>query len=117
MVSPWLGNSTTHGSQLRLVDVVQLDIFNINDETPIQIKSLANGTMYGDMTAIVETDTTSKTCYSPDVSWDMFIQSKPQWVETLLQDVHFFLNNGYSSLWEIVQELEEYELSLAVSDG
>jgi hypothetical protein len=56
---------------------VPLDRFNISDVTPIQIKSLANGTIYGDMTAIVETDTTSKTCYSPDVSRDMFIQSQP----------------------------------------
>jgi hypothetical protein len=42
--------------------------------TPIQIKSLANGTIYGDMTAIVDTDTTSKTFYGPDVSWDKSIQ-------------------------------------------
>jgi hypothetical protein len=107
---------TSHGSQLRLLDAVPLNRFNISDGTPIQIKSLANGTIYGDMTAIVETDTTAKTCYGPDISWDMFIQSQPQWVETLLQDVHFFSDDGYSNLWEIVHELEEHGCLLAVSD-
>jgi hypothetical protein len=44
---------TRHGSQLQLADAVPLDRFNISDGTPIQIKSLANGTFYGDMTSIV----------------------------------------------------------------
>jgi hypothetical protein len=99
------------------VDTVPLDRFNVSDGTPIQIKSLANETIYGDMTAIVETDTTSKTSYGPDVSWDKFIQSQPQWVESLLQDDHFFLDEWYSNLWEIVHELEEHGYLLAVSDG
>jgi hypothetical protein len=51
---------------------------------------LANGTIYGDMTSIVETDTTSKTIYGPDIPWDKFIQSQSQWVESLLQDVQIF---------------------------
>jgi hypothetical protein len=56
-----------------------LDRFNISDGTPIQIRSLANGSIYGDMTAIVNTDTTTTTTfYGPDVSWDKFIQSQPQ---------------------------------------
>jgi hypothetical protein len=38
-------------------------------------------------------------------------------VESLLQDVHFFLDDGYSNLWEIVQELEKHGYLLAVSDG
>jgi hypothetical protein len=38
-------------------------------------------------------------------------------VETLLQDVHFFSDDGYSNLWEIVHELEEHGHLLAVSDG
>jgi hypothetical protein len=88
----------------------------LSDGTPIQIKSLANGTIYGDMTSIVETDTTSKTFYGPDVSWDKFFQSQSQWVVTLLQDVHFFSDDGYLNLWEIVHELEEYGYLLAVSD-
>jgi hypothetical protein len=108
---------TRHGSQLRLVDAVPLDRFNLSDETPIQIKSLANGTMYGDMTSIVGTDMTAKTFYSPDVSWDKFIQSQPHWGKSLLQDVHFFSDDGYSNLWEIVHELEEYGFLSAVSDG
>jgi hypothetical protein len=108
---------TSHGSQLRLVETVPLDRFNLSDGTPIQIKSLANGTIYGNMTSIVKTDTKSKTCYGPDVSWDKFIQSQPRWVESLLQDVHFFLDDGYSNLWEIVYKLEENGYLLAVSDG
>jgi hypothetical protein len=99
------------------VDAVPLDRLNLSDGTPIQIKSLANGTIYGDMTSIVETDTTAKTFYGPDVSWDKFIQSQPHWGESLLQDVHFFLDDRYSNLWEIVHELEEYGYLLAVSDG
>jgi hypothetical protein len=42
-----------HSCQLMLVEAVSLDRFNISDGTPIQIKSLANGNIYGDMTAIV----------------------------------------------------------------
>jgi hypothetical protein len=99
---------TSHGSQLRLVEAVPLDRFNMSDGAPIKIKSLANGTIYGDMTAIVETDMTSKTFYGPDVSWDKFILSQPHWVESLLQDVHFFLDYGYSNLSEIVHKLEEH---------
>jgi hypothetical protein len=38
-------------------------------------------------------------------------------VESLLQDVHFFSDDGYSNLWEIVHELEEHGYLLAVSDG
>jgi hypothetical protein len=81
------------------VEAVPLDRFNISDGTPVQIRSLANGTIYGDMTAIVNTDittTTTTTFYSPDVSWDKFIQSQlqSQWVESLLQDVHFFSDDG-----------------------
>jgi hypothetical protein len=49
----------SHGSQLRLVEAVPLDRFNITNGTPIQIKSLANGAIYGDITAIVNTDTTT----------------------------------------------------------
>jgi hypothetical protein len=108
---------TRHGSQLRLVDAMPLDRFNLSDGTPIQIKSLANGTIYGDMTSKVETDTTSKTFYGPDVSWDRFIQSQLQWVESLLLDVHFFSDDGYSNLWEIVNELKGFGYLLAVSDG
>jgi hypothetical protein len=83
---------TSHGSQLRFVEAVPLYRFNITDGTPIQVKSLANGSIYGDMTAIVSTDTTTTTTtfYGPDVSWDNFIKSQPHWVESLLQDVHFF---------------------------
>jgi hypothetical protein len=99
------------------VEAVPLNRFNMSDGTPIQIKSLANGTIYGDMTAIVDIDTTSKTFYGPDVSWDKFIQSQPHWVESLPQDVHFFSDDGYSNLWEIVHELEENGYLLAVSDG
>jgi hypothetical protein len=60
------------------VEAVPLDRFNISDGTPIQIRSLANGSIYGDMTAIVNTDTTTTTTtfYGPDVSWDKFIQSQ-----------------------------------------
>jgi hypothetical protein len=36
----------SHGCQLRLVDAVPLEEFDIGDGTPIQIKSLANGTIY-----------------------------------------------------------------------
>jgi hypothetical protein len=84
------------------VEAVPLDSYNISDGTPIQIRSLANGSVYGDMTAIVMADTTTTTFYGPDVSWDKFIQSQPQWVECLLQDVHFFSDDGYSNVWEIV---------------
>jgi hypothetical protein len=66
---------TSHGSELRLVEAVSLDRFNISDGTPVQIKSLANGTIYGDMAALVVKDTTAKQICGPDVSWDMFIQS------------------------------------------
>jgi hypothetical protein len=45
----------------------------------------------------------------------MFIQSQSQWVVTLLQDVHFFSEDGYSNLWGIVHELEEHRHLLAVS--
>jgi hypothetical protein len=100
------------------VDAVPLDRFSIIDGTPIRIKSLANGIMYGDMTALVNTDTTTTTFYGPDVSWDKFNQSQPKWVESLLQDVHFFSDDGYSNLWEIVHELEQHGyFLLAVSDG
>jgi hypothetical protein len=77
------------------VDALELDGFNINDGTPIQIKSLANGKTYGDMTAIVVQDKTAKKRYGPAVSWDMCVQSQPAWVTTLLEDVHFFSENGY----------------------
>jgi hypothetical protein len=60
------------------------------------------------MTAIVMTGETTTTVYGPDVSWDKSIQSQSQWVETLLQDVHFFSEDGYSNLWEFVQELEQH---------
>jgi hypothetical protein len=84
---------------------VRLDIFNISDGTPLQIRSLTNGSIYGDMTAIVIAGTTTTTkFYGPDVSWDKFIQLQAQWVVCLLQDVHFFLEDGYSNV-------------LAVSDG
>jgi hypothetical protein len=59
------------------------------------------------MTAIVVRDMTAKTIYGPDVSWDMFIQSQPSWVEALLQDIHFFSDDGYSNLWEIFHDLKE----------
>jgi hypothetical protein len=72
------------------------------------------------MTAIVNTDTTTTTTtttlYGPDVSRDKFIQSQPQRVESLLQDVHFFSDDGYLNLWEIVQELEQHGYLLALSD-
>jgi hypothetical protein len=76
-------------------------------------------TFFGDMTAIVETHTTSNTFFGPDVSWGKFIQSQSQsqWVDSLLQEVHFFSDDGYSNLWEIVHELEEHGYLLAVSDG
>jgi hypothetical protein len=99
------------------VEAVPLDRFNSNDGTPIHIKSFANGSIYGDMTALVNTDTTATTIYGPDVSWDKFIQSQPKWVESLLQDVHFFSDDGYLNLWEIVHELEHHGYLLAVSDG
>jgi hypothetical protein len=38
-------------------------------------------------------------------------------VESLLQDVHFFSDDGYSNVWEIVQESEQHGYLLAVSDG
>jgi hypothetical protein len=107
----------SHGCQLRLVDAMPLDRFNISDGTPIHIKSLANGTLYSDMAALVVKDKAAKQICGPDVSWDMFIQSQPVWVGTLLQDVHFFSDAGYSNLWEIVHELEGHGYLLAVSDG
>jgi hypothetical protein len=61
---------------------VPLDTFNITDGTPIQIKSLANGSIHSDMAAIVNTDTTTTTFYGPDVSWDNFIESQPYLVES-----------------------------------
>jgi hypothetical protein len=64
---------------------------------------------YGDMTAIVVIDKTVKKSYSPDVSWDMFAQSQSAWVITLLEDVHFFSDDGYSNLWEIVRETEKQQ--------
>jgi hypothetical protein len=69
------------------------------------------------MTAIVNTDTTTTTFYGRDVSWDNFIKSQPHWVESLLQDVHFFTDDGYSNQWEIVHKLEQHGYLLAVSDG
>jgi hypothetical protein len=39
------------------------------------------------------------------------------WQHYYLQDVHFFSDDGYSNLWEIVHELEEHGHLLAVSDG
>jgi hypothetical protein len=99
------------------VEAVPLDRFNSNDGTPIQIRSLANGSIYSDMTALMNTDPTTTTFYGPDVSWDEFIKSQPHWVESLLQDVHFFPDDGYSNLWKIVHKLEEHGYLLAVSDG
>jgi hypothetical protein len=99
------------------VDAVSSDRFNISDGTPIQIKSLANGTINGNMIAIVVRDNASKKIHGPDISWDMFIQSQPAWVTTLLQDVRFFSDDGYSNLLEIVHKIEEHGYLLAVSDG
>jgi hypothetical protein len=81
----------------------------------IQIKSLANGTLYSDMAALVVKDKAAKQICCPDVSWDMFIQSQPQWVVTLLQDVHFFSDDGYSNLWEIAHKLEEHGHIIIIS--
>jgi hypothetical protein len=91
--------------------------FDIKDGTPIQIKSLANGMLYGEMAAVVVQESTAKKIYGPDVSWDLCIQSQPKWVIALLEDVYFFSDDGYSNLWEIVAAVEEHRHLLAVSDG
>jgi hypothetical protein len=105
------------GYQLELVDSLDLDEFNCNEGTPIQINSLANGMLYGKMTAIVVKDKLAKNTYGPDVSWDRFILTQPKWVCALLDDVHFFSDDGYSNLWEIVAACEKHGHLLAVSDG
>jgi hypothetical protein len=105
------------GYQLSLIDEIDLEDFNIKEGTPIQINSLANGMLYGDMTAVVIQEKTTEKIYGPDVSWDWFIHTQPKWVIALLDDVHFFSDDGYSNLWEIVAAIEEHGYLLAVSDG
>jgi hypothetical protein len=105
------------GCQLNLIDKVDLEEFKPNNGTPIQIKSLANGMIYGELMAVVVQDKTKKKIYGPDVSWDRFIQSQTKWVTALLEDVHFFSEDGYSNLWEIMTAIEENGYLLAVSDG
>jgi hypothetical protein len=56
------------GCQLNLIDEVDLEEFKPNNGTPIQIKSLANGMIYEEMTAVVVQDKTKKKTYGPDVS-------------------------------------------------
>ena len=106
-----------HGTQLNLINEVEVDDFNISEGTPIQIKSLANGMLYGEMTALVVKESTAMRTYGPDVSWDHFIQTQPTWVKALLEDVHFFSEDGYSNLWEIAAATEKHGHLLAVSDG
>jgi hypothetical protein len=97
---------SSHG--LSVSEGFKLDIYII----------IINGSLYGDMTAKVMTDKTTTTIfYGPDVFWDKFIQSQSQWLVCLLQDVHSFSDDGYSNVWEIVQELEQHGYLLAVSDG
>ena len=105
------------GSQLTLIDELDMIDFNTKDGTPIQIKSLANGQLYGEMTAVVVTNKDAQKVYGPDVSWDSFILSQPEWVQSLLEDVHFCSEDGYSNLWKIVAAAEENDYLLAVSDG
>jgi hypothetical protein len=105
------------GYQLQLIDAVDLEVFNVKEGTPIHIKSFANGTLYGEMTDIVLQDRTAKRTCGPVVSWDKFIKSQPDWVVALLEDVHFFSDDGYSNLYEIVAAAEEHGHLLAVSDG
>jgi hypothetical protein len=105
------------GYQLTLINEMELDEFKIRNGTPIQIKSLANGMKYGEMTAVIVKDKNTQNAYGPDVSWDRFIQAQPEWVRVLLEDVHFFSEDGYSNLWEIVACMEKHKYLLAVSDG
>jgi hypothetical protein len=116
---PWTGNHSRSGrwNAYRSNDnkVYQ---FRNNLETMNKMRSrTGNGTLYSDMSALVVKDKAAKQICGPDVSWDMSIQSQLVWVGTLLQDVHFFSDDGYSNLWEIVHKLEEHGYLLAVSDG
>jgi hypothetical protein len=54
--------------------------------------------------------------HSRSVRWNAY-RSKDNKVESLLQDVPFFSDDGYSNLWEIVHESEDFGYLLAVSDG
>ena len=112
---------TRHGTQLRLVEERTNFIdFKPEDGTPIQIRTLANGITYGDMTAKIMTDTETNKIYRPGpmVSWELFLESQPLWVQALLVDVHFYTtNDGRPDLYAILADHDKHGHLMCVSDG
>jgi hypothetical protein len=112
---------TRHGTELRLVEEnINLEDFKHEEGTPTQIRTFANGTTYGDMTATIMHDTTTGQIYNsgPMVSWDLFMKSQTDWVQALLIDVHFYTtDDGRPDLYEILADHDKHGHLLSVSDG
>ena len=112
---------TRHGTQLRLIEErINFTEFKPANGIPIQIRNFSNGNTYGDMTATIMADTDNNSVYRPGpmVSWELFLESQPVWVQALLVDVHFYTtNDGRPDLYSILAEHDKHGHLLCVSDG
>jgi hypothetical protein len=55
--------------------------------------------------------------YGPTECWDRFIASKPSWIRQLLEEVHFYTDDGHQNIDEILILHDKFGHLLSVSDG
>lgn len=82
--------------------------------SPIQINTTQSNSFVRFSAQIPSTTTK---VYGPAISWDNFVDHQPEWVKSLLKNIHFFTDNGELNMESIWIDLRKFGYLLIVSDG
>jgi predicted peroxiredoxin len=84
---------------------------------PVNIKTYPGSFTTRSLPSKVLLDKKKPKQYGPTECWDRFIAAQPAWIRQLLQEVHFYTDDGHQNIDEILLLHDKVGHLLSVSDG
>jgi len=105
------------GSLIMPYKMVDYKDFDTATGIPITIQTYPGMLTTRSLPCKVIVDKTTRKQYGPTECWDSFIASQPSWIRNFLEEVHFYTDDGYQNIDEILIQHDQFGHLLSVSDG
>jgi len=105
------------GSLIVAQNTIPEEEFNPNTGIPIAIHSYPGAISTRSLPCTVSQSSSTPRKIGPTECWDSFIQLQPDWIRLFLQEIHFYSDDGFANIDEILKYHDKFEYLLLVSDG
>jgi len=98
-------------------NTIGYDHFSPAEGTSIRINSYPGRITTRSLPSTIVIPKKTARTIGPTECWDGFVRSQPEWIRMFLQEIHFYTDDGFANLDEILTVHDKEGYLLSVSDG